>query len=218
LLHARRLRDCEEIVIGGQSLSFISAEAEDRRSAALPGETTQIGKDGRSAPQTGASLCELIVAGAGGEILEGEKAARWFFGKTLERPSETARALLPAPVRAWLKRQGSEVPPGGTVLELPEADRRVIVTLCRRNKDRCFLLVREDSAHAVVARLKSLGLSPREAEVMHWVGEGKTNPEIAGILKVTIYTVNRHLEHILAKLGVENRQKAIVTVLEKLNA
>jgi DNA-binding CsgD family transcriptional regulator len=60
------------------------------------------------------------------------------------------------------------------------------------------------------------GLSAREAEVMHWVCEGKTNPEIAAILTVTIHTVNRHLEHILAKLGVDNRQRAIVAVMERL--
>lgn len=67
-------------------------------------------------------------------------------------------------------------------------------------------------------RLQALGLSPREAEVMHWVCEGKTNPEIAAILQVTIHTINRHVEHILAKLGVENRQKAMVAVLEKTRA
>ncbi len=51
---------------------------------------------------------------------------------------------------------------------------------------------------------------------MHWVCEGKTNAEIAQILSVTIHTVNRHLEHVFKKLGVDNRQKAIVAVLERL--
>ena len=92
----------------------------------------------------------------------------------------------------------------------------MIVTLCRCNEGRFFLLVREESAQAAAERLQALGLSPREAEVLHWVCEGKTNAEIAQILRVTIHTVNRHLEHILAKLGVDNRQKAIVAVMERL--
>jgi DNA-binding CsgD family transcriptional regulator len=118
-------------------------------------------------------------------------------------------------VCAWLKRQN-----GGTAapLELHEPDRRVIVTLGRCNQGRYFLLVREESAHVATGHLQSLGLTTREAEVMHWVCEGKTNSEIAMILNVTIHTVNRHLEHILKKLGVDNRQKAIVAVMERLGA
>ncbi len=161
-------------------------------------------------------VCELIVATLHGEILEGAKAARWFFGKKLEHPPGASRSFLPASVRTWLERQPGSIPPGGAALELLEVDRRVVVNLCRCNGERYFLLVREESSHATKERLQALGLSSREAEVMHWVCEGKTNPEIAIILKVTIHTVNRHLEHILAKLEVENRQKAIVTVLQRL--
>jgi DNA-binding CsgD family transcriptional regulator len=50
---------------------------------------------------------------------------------------------------------------------------------------------------------------------MHWVSEGKTNSEIAIILEVTIHTVNRHVEHILSKLGVESRHKAMIAVQER---
>ena len=53
---------------------------------------------------------------------------------------------------------------------------------------------------------------------MRWVCEGKANSEIAAILDVTVHTVNRHMEHVLAKLGVDNRQKAIVAVMERLGA
>jgi DNA-binding CsgD family transcriptional regulator len=50
---------------------------------------------------------------------------------------------------------------------------------------------------------------------MHWVCEDKTNSEIATILGVTIHAVNRHLEHILSKLGVESRQKAMIAVQDR---
>lgn len=53
--------------------------------------------------------------------------------------------------------------------------------------------------------LLSLGLSAREAEILYWVAQGKTNPETALILGIARRTVATHVEHILAKLGVENR-------------
>lgn len=51
-------------------------------------------------------------------------------------------------------------------------------------------------------------LSPREREILHWVGEGKRNAEIAAILQLSPLTVRKHLENIFAKLGVETRTAA----------
>jgi|GEM_PF-486739 len=48
-------------------------------------------------------------------------------------------------------------------------------------------------------------LTAREREVFEWIGQGKTNGEIAAILGRSVHTVKRHVERILAKLGVENR-------------
>ena len=52
------------------------------------------------------------------------------------------------------------------------------------------------------------GLTLREGDVMNWVANGKSNGEIAIILGISHHTVRKHLEHILAKLGVENRTAA----------
>jgi DNA-binding NarL/FixJ family response regulator len=68
------------------------------------------------------------------------------------------------------------------------------------------------------APLQSLGLTPREAEVLFWVAQGKTNPEIAVILDCRPRTVKKHLEHIFPKLGVETRTSATRTALETLSA
>ena len=51
-------------------------------------------------------------------------------------------------------------------------------------------------------------LSPREAEVLGWVAEGKTNGEIGTILRISHRTVGKHLERIYRKLGVETRTAA----------
>lgn len=60
------------------------------------------------------------------------------------------------------------------------------------------------------------GLTPREAEVLIWVAQGKTNPETATILGIRPYTVRTHLERIFVKLGVETRQAAGLRAIEVL--
>ncbi|GAA5555589.1 response regulator [Acinetobacter schindleri] len=56
-------------------------------------------------------------------------------------------------------------------------------------------------------------LTPREAEVMHWVTMGKTNRDIAEILQLSPRTVNKHLEHVFEKLYVETRTAAVLHVM-----
>jgi DNA-binding CsgD family transcriptional regulator len=51
-------------------------------------------------------------------------------------------------------------------------------------------------------------LTTREREVLHWVGQGKRNSEIAEILGIATATVNKHLERVYPKLGVDNRTAA----------
>jgi DNA-binding NarL/FixJ family response regulator len=64
--------------------------------------------------------------------------------------------------------------------------------------------------------LESLGLTPREAEVLLWVAQGKTNSEIGTILGTATKTVSKHLEHIFDKLGVETRTAASRNALDVL--
>ena len=56
--------------------------------------------------------------------------------------------------------------------------------------------------------LLRLGLTPREAEVLYWICEGKTNPEIATILNTSPNTIKRHNQNLFAKIGVETRMAA----------
>ncbi|HSD40681.1 MAG TPA: LuxR C-terminal-related transcriptional regulator [Burkholderiales bacterium] len=53
-------------------------------------------------------------------------------------------------------------------------------------------------------------LTPREREVLDWVAAGKTNRDIAAILGASPRTVEKHLERIYEKLGVETRTAAVV--------
>lgn len=58
-------------------------------------------------------------------------------------------------------------------------------------------------------------LTPREADVMHWLILGKTSKDIADILELSPRTINKHLEHIFEKLAVETRTSAVFFVVNR---
>jgi len=66
--------------------------------------------------------------------------------------------------------------------------------------------VREDGK--ITALQKQGSLTRREAEVLLWVSYGKTNKTISEILGISPRTVNKHLEQVFRKLGVETRAAA----------
>ena len=79
--------------------------------------------------------------------------------------------------------------------------------------------VNEDDEAATRSVLKEhFQLTDRESEVLFWIAKGKTNREIAQILTMSPRTVNKHLEQIYRKLGVDNRTSAAAVCLKCLNA
>ncbi|MEK9712750.1 MAG: response regulator transcription factor [Thalassolituus sp.] len=74
-------------------------------------------------------------------------------------------------------------------------------------------LVVEDEGLLLESLRRELSLTEREAEVMLWISRGKTNQEIGQILSMSPRTVNKHLEPVFRKLGVENRTAAAAMAL-----
>jgi DNA-binding NarL/FixJ family response regulator len=66
--------------------------------------------------------------------------------------------------------------------------------------------------------LLTLGLTPRVAEVLLWVAQGKTNADIATILGISESTVKKHLLEVFQALGVETRSAATLRALEVLSS
>src|ERR1041385_3345335 len=66
--------------------------------------------------------------------------------------------------------------------------------------------------------LLSLALTPRAAEVLLWVAQGKTNSDIAAILGISESTVKKHMLEVMGKLGVEARGPAPLRALEVLSS
>jgi DNA-binding CsgD family transcriptional regulator len=83
------------------------------------------------------------------------------------------------------------------------------------NGQSILLLSEQNSAARRSTALQRLGFTNREAEVMHWVIEGKTSPHIGVILSISTRTVHKHLERVFHKLNVETRTAAITRILEQ---
>lgn len=81
--------------------------------------------------------------------------------------------------------------------------------LSRTGKDEYLYRLTESGGGQEEAFLRQyLSLTTREAEVLIWIARGKSNRDISDILGISPRTVNKHLEQIFTKLGVENRASA----------
>jgi DNA-binding NarL/FixJ family response regulator len=58
------------------------------------------------------------------------------------------------------------------------------------------------------------GITPREAEVLRLLAQGRTNPQIAENLAVSRGTIKIHVQNIISKLGVSDRTQAAVRAIE----
>ena len=74
--------------------------------------------------------------------------------------------------------------------------------------------VSHSDQRGVKAALGSPELTAREAEVLFWISQGKSNHDIGVILGAKTGTICKHVEHIFSKLNVENRTSAAVVALE----
>ena len=130
--------------------------------------------------------------------------------------------LVDQELRGWLQAtqlahsQGMSHPP----LTLARGSRRLIFSAAEFSENAQWMIVlREESDAAQIDRLMlAFKLTQREAEVLNWVVKGKTNRDIGEILGTSPRTVNKHLEHVFVKLGVETRTSAAAVALGKLGA
>lgn len=170
----------------------------------------------RTAPAAGgapeARRREIIVLRPSGRHLISPRAAYWF-GQYFSNGSAHLDDL-PDVLEGWVGRQAARMGRGQTLaappapLEIERDDTRLIVRLIP-DWPNDLLILEEERTKVDYAALQRLGLTPREAEVLHWVGEGKTNPEIGTILRTRPRTVAKHLEKIFVKLEVETRGAAV---------
>ena len=136
-----------------------------------------------------------------------ELLARWF---------GTVAPVTPQPVLDWLRTHVVGGPPAAEPprLALEQGAARLTFRLHQQTGESdgggdWLLVMREASDAAVIEAMRlTFALTAREAEVLYWVVKGKINRDIADILGSSPATVKKHLERILAKMGVETRTAA----------
>jgi DNA-binding CsgD family transcriptional regulator len=153
----------------------------------------------------------IVLLGPDGGIRLATRLARQWLTTYFGHPGRAKR--LPGALQRWVKFQvttvGSSVDVLSTrkplLVEGPE--NRLVVRLIPADGGSLLLLQQQHTVPRP-ASLEALGLSRREAEVLAWVAQGKTDAAIGAILSLSPRTVAKHLEHIYERLGVENRLAA----------
>jgi DNA-binding response OmpR family regulator/DNA-binding CsgD family transcriptional regulator len=128
-------------------------------------------------------------------------------------------ANLPAPVQAQLLKLREQRDPNHS-LSMLEVGGRILefAMLSSIGPDELLFRVTETHQGSDEQLLQqSLGLTLREAEVLLWISRGKPNRDIGEIMQISPRTVNKHLEQVFVKLGVENRASAAARAVRVLS-
>jgi DNA-binding NarL/FixJ family response regulator len=119
--------------------------------------------------------------------------------------------VLPLPMLQWLEQaqRGKGGSKSTAMAAFPDNEQLRLQYMGKLGPNEFLLRLAKDSSPGMPAEFSSeLGLTTREGEVLSWLSKGKTNRDIAQILGLSPRTVDKHLEQIYAKLGVENRTAA----------
>ena len=146
------------------------------------------------------------VAGMGAVVLDMQGRIAWRSPQATRWLEAAFGAGGLAQASVWL----GAVPPGDEIgRTLDDGGRLLARHVGAATLSETMLLLRVTPAGAPVTRGLSANLTPREAEVLSWLAKVKTNKDIGDILGMSPRTVNKHLEHIYEKLGVETRTAAV---------
>lgn len=125
---------------------------------------------------------------------------------------------LPAPFALAIQRMqgGSPAPGACTAVEAGASSLEAIFLRRTPANHWLFRLVERCDGNDERVLAANFGLTLREAEVLLWISRGKQNREVSEILEISPRTVNKHLEQIFEKMGVENRASATAIAVATL--
>src|ERR1700681_3734840 len=152
----------------------------------------------------------LLAVSRQGKIMWATPQAQKLLADNLQNGAND-ELVLPEPMLQWLEqaqkgRAGSKTP---AMASFPENEQLRLQYMGKLGPNEFLLRLAKDSSASIPAQFSSeLGLTTREGEVLSWLSKGKTNRDIAQILGLSPRTVDKHLEQIYSKLGVENRTAA----------
>jgi DNA-binding response OmpR family regulator/DNA-binding CsgD family transcriptional regulator len=152
----------------------------------------------------------LLAVNGVGKIMWATPQAQKLLSDALSAESDDD-VVLPDPIPQWLDqaRKGKAGSKAAIMTALPGNEALRLQYMGRLGSHEFLLRLAKDSGTETPAEFSSeLGLTTREGEVLSWLSKGKTNRDIAQILGLSPRTVDKHLEQIYSKLGVENRTAA----------
>lgn len=162
----------------------------------------------------------MVRVTLGGRILDAAPMALRLLSRFFPEYPSGSPANLPAALFAWFSRTrnwglGRSVIDHCQHFTLSRLGNKLTAYFIPDPDDAAagFLLMKGERLELRAAHLAQLHLTEREREVLALVAAGKTNGEIATILAISARTVQKHLEHIFQKLGVETRTAAAVRAL-----
>ena len=153
----------------------------------------------------------LLAVNAVGKIMWATPQAQKLLSDALSADSDDD-VVLPDPIPQWLNeaRRGKPGSKAAIMTALPGDEQLRLQYMGKLGTNEFLLRLAKDSGAETPAEFSSeLGLTTREGEVLSWLSKGKTNRDIAQILGLSPRTVDKHLEQIYSKLGVENRTAAV---------
>ena len=161
----------------------------------------------------------LLAVNSNGKIMWATPQAQKLLSDTLSADADDD-FVLPAPMPQWLEQmqKGKAGSKASVMAAFPGNDLLKLQYMGKLGPNEFLLRLAKDSGADTPAEFSSeLGLTTREGEVLSWLSKGKTNRDIAQILGLSPRTVDKHLEQIYSKLGVENRTAAAAIAVRARN-
>ena len=161
--------------------------------------------------------CGIVALGSNGKPVFISEYARRLFEKYFAGEKCAADALPPT-LSGWIGKINLSVETNESAAPLKIAAQNDEMTarlaFNRQTGERTLLL--EEKRAATPQSFAVLGLTPRESEILFWITQGKTDDVIGLFCGISPRTVQKHVENIFKKLGVESRTAAMLRSLEAL--
>jgi DNA-binding CsgD family transcriptional regulator len=155
----------------------------------------------------------LLIANIRGEVLFATRNTRTILETMFPEQSDD---VIPNEIRAWLT--GGDTSKPLLVRHSEKGEIKIHRYPFSPSGNLSLMRIENRLVDHGPKALLALGLTAREAEVLYWITEGKTNPEIATILGAAPDTVKKHTANLYAKLGVPTRTSAARCALSVLLA
>ena len=151
----------------------------------------------------------LLAVNGHGKVVWATPQAQKMLSDNLPSTAGDEFALSEPMLQLLMQTQREKTKSKAKTVSLPENEQLQLQYMGKLGPNEFLLrLAKDSSADTPIEFSKELGLTTREGEVLSWLSKGKTNRDIAQILGLSPRTVDKHLEQIYAKLGVENRTAA----------